>query len=180
MPFRKEFEEAINLVAHAATEATKKGASRPVLVGGAAVELYTGGAITSGDFDLVTSDDEKLMAELEAVGFVRVKGTERQLTHPSLHMAVEFVSGPLMDGKADLGHIKVFRFGNDQLAVIPIEDLIADRLGQAYSSEPPHKDLIDQARKLYRLVPNVDRNYLIKRIADESGDAAGIELLERP
>jgi hypothetical protein len=180
MPFRKEFEEAIGLVAHAATIAAKQGASRPVLVGGAAVELYTGGAVTSGDFDLVTSDDEKLLSALEAVGFKRLNNIDYQLTHPVLGMAVEFVRGPLMDGKADVRRIKVFKFGDNQLAVIPIEDLIADRLGQAFSSRPPRKDLIDQARTLFRVASNPDSNYLDRRIVEETAGEASIKFLERP
>ncbi|MBM3538493.1 MAG: hypothetical protein FJX55_11735, partial [Alphaproteobacteria bacterium] len=94
------------------TLATKNGATRPILVGGAAVELYTSGAVTSGDFDLVTADDEKLASALEAAGFQRHAGDPRQLAHPELQMAVEFVSGPLMDGRADLTRLYVFQVGD--------------------------------------------------------------------
>lgn len=180
MPFRKEFEEAIGLVAHAATIAAEHGASRPVLVGGAAVELYTGGTIISGDFDLITTDDDKLLSALEAVGFKRLNDIDYQFKHPTLGMAVELVRGPLMDGKTDVRRVKLFKFGEDRLAVIPPEDLIADRLGQAVGVTPPRKDLIDQARMLYQVASNLDRNYLNTRIAEETAGEIDIKFLEQP
>jgi hypothetical protein len=179
MSFRREFREAIALLARAVTLAAERGAGRPILVGGAAVELYTSGAITSGDFDLVTPDDEKLAAALEQVGFQRRPSALNQLVHPELQMAVEFVSGPLMDGKADLARLYVFQVGNDRLNVVPVEDLIADRLGQAFSDPTPRKDMLDQARKLFQLAESIDRDYLKKRIAEETANAADLEILDQ-
>lgn len=49
MPLRPEFLEALTLFAEAVERMASKDVSGPILVGGAAVELYTGGFIVSGD-----------------------------------------------------------------------------------------------------------------------------------
>jgi hypothetical protein len=69
--YRTEFSEALTLLAVAADRLVRRGHSARVLVGGAAVELYTGGRITSGDFDFVSQWQSEFFAELEAVGFER-------------------------------------------------------------------------------------------------------------
>jgi hypothetical protein len=53
--YRPEFVAALALLAEAFEEVVVAGFERPVLVGGAAVEFYTGGAVASGDFDVVTA-----------------------------------------------------------------------------------------------------------------------------
>jgi hypothetical protein len=53
--YRPEIVEALNLLAAAFNDVVAAGYARPVLVGGAAVEFYTGGAVVSGDFDVVTA-----------------------------------------------------------------------------------------------------------------------------
>jgi hypothetical protein len=50
----------------------------PILVGGGAVELYTGGAYQTGDLDFVGSVPAKVAAELEEAGF-------RKQAHHWLH-----------------------------------------------------------------------------------------------
>jgi hypothetical protein len=80
MGFRPEFVDALSLIADAIEELLRHGHKPPVLVGGAAVELFTTGEITS----------------------------------------------------------------------------------------PPRGDMIDQAVKLYRLATGIDRDYLSKRIAEET------------
>lgn len=47
------------------------GAEVPILVGGAAVEIYSGGAYTSGDLDFVGAVSAKVAKRLEGVGFQR-------------------------------------------------------------------------------------------------------------
>jgi len=84
-----------------------------------------------------------------------------------------------MGGKTDRSRIAVFKIGTDQVDVIPIEDLIADRLGQALSGTVPRKDLIDQARKLFELGESIDRDYLNRRIVEETVNQADIGFLKR-
>ena len=52
--WRPEFEAALELFASVSAAVVRRGFAAPVLVGGAAVELYSGSAIATGDFDLVT------------------------------------------------------------------------------------------------------------------------------
>jgi len=102
--YRPEFEKGLGLLARAFDAVCEKGHSRPVLVGGAVVEYYTGGLIHSGDFDISTISQDVLERELEKLGFVReVNGSRlaRGLFHPHLDMSVEVVSKPLFDGKSD-------------------------------------------------------------------------------
>lgn len=49
--FRPEFREALGLLGKAVENMRRRGLTSPILVGGAAVEFYTGGAVTTGDFD---------------------------------------------------------------------------------------------------------------------------------
>ena len=54
MAHRPEFLEGLNLIVAAVEKMAGRGRPRPVLVEGAAVELWTGSAVMSGDFDLIT------------------------------------------------------------------------------------------------------------------------------
>jgi len=66
--FRPEFVTALEILGRAFELVVAGGHPRPVLVGGAAVEFYTGGAITSGDFDVVTAADLALEKALVVQG----------------------------------------------------------------------------------------------------------------
>lgn len=74
MAYRPEFIEAFLLIADAVEEMFAKGLSRPVLVGGAAVELWTGSALVSGDFDFVTEHRVEFEEALLRRGFERPHG----------------------------------------------------------------------------------------------------------
>lgn len=52
----------------------RQGFEPPVLVGGAAVELYSGSAITTGDFDVVTGRQDAFEAALREDGFTKPGG----------------------------------------------------------------------------------------------------------
>jgi hypothetical protein len=180
MTFRPEFREALALVATAVERLTAKGHAPPVLVGGGAVELYTGGQITSGDFDFVSGQQMPFFEELEALGFMRpstVGWLNRSLWHPELLVAVQVVSQPLMDGRADRGRIRVIEIDGAKLSVIPIEDLIADRMAQALASGPIRKDMQNQAVRLYQFAEGLDTPYLDRRIRTETGNEASLETL---
>jgi hypothetical protein len=183
MPYRPEFRSALDLLAQAMAELSSKGIALPVLVGGAAVELYTGGAVASGDFDFVSPHQDACEKAFEGVGFRRILEPgflTRSLIHRELGFGVQIVSGLLMDGRADPGKIVTFEVeGIGKIRAIPAEDLIADRMGQAYSSAPPRKDMLDQAFKLLELVSELDRDYLGKRIREETDGSASLSTLER-
>ena len=134
MAFRPEFKEALGLLAKAAEVLVDQGLERPILVGGAAVEFYTASAVTSGDFDLVTPSQSAFENALESFGFVRIREPGMRiggLIHPRLGLAVQVVSGQLMDGRTNKQKLLVVDMDGAALTIIPIEDLIADRVAQA-------------------------------------------------
>lgn len=94
----------------------------PILVGGAAVELYTLGAYTTGDLDFVGSITPSVACALESAGFER---HGRHWIHEAAQVFIEFpgeILGPNEEAIwRDLqGHI---------LRIISLEDLLVDRLG---------------------------------------------------
>lgn len=63
------------------------GYAAPVLVGGGAVEIYTAGAVATGDLDIVTPRQEEFEACLRELGFTKPVGighTPLGWVHPDL------------------------------------------------------------------------------------------------
>jgi hypothetical protein len=181
--FREEYLEALRLLSRAFDIAQKRGAPPPVIVGGSAIEFYTAGEITSGDFDLVAVREDIIGEALLEVGFrcedrrgVRLAG----FYHPELLIGVEFVSGPLFEGRTDqkrLQLVEVEDGGDARVIFPPPEDLIADRLGQ-YASDPTcREDMWEQARLLALLAENLDLAYLRRRAVEEGADPDIVERL---
>ena len=93
----------------------------PVLVGGAAVELYTGGAFTTGDLDLVgtvTADAAKALSE---AGF-RKHG--RHWIYEDGQVFLEFPSSRLHEGERSIRQV----VESYEVLMLAPEDLIAERL----------------------------------------------------
>ena len=125
--------EALQRLALALADYYARTGDDAVLVGGAAVTLYTAGWFPSGDFDVVAASTAVFAAVMAGQGF-RSEDRPSRLRigyyHPD-HPGFGFqqVSGPLFDGRADPQRLI-------RMAVIPpgrvtlpaIEDLIADRL----------------------------------------------------
>lgn len=100
--------------------------------------------------------------------------------HPELLIGVEFVTGPLFDGRTDQGRLRLAVIDEESDARVifpPPEDIIADRLAQ-YASDPQGRDdMLEQARLLSSLVENQDMAYLRKRVAEEGADLGMVEHL---
>jgi hypothetical protein len=94
----------------------------PVLVGGAAVELYTLGAYTTGDLDLVGEVTPGLAGALKAAGFER-RG--RHWIHEPAQIFIEF-PGESLDADEEALWMD---FVGQRIRIISIEDLLVDRLG---------------------------------------------------
>jgi hypothetical protein len=94
----------------------------PVLVGGAAVEILTGGAYTTGDFDFVGHVPASVRRTLETSGFKR---SGRHWIHDEAQIFLEFPGEAL--GPTEKS-IRYGAFGYDVL-LVSIEDLLVDRLG---------------------------------------------------
>lgn len=94
----------------------------PVVVGGAAVELYTGGAYTTGDIDLVGSVSARAAQKLKEAGFER---HGRHWIQESAQIFVEF-PGEALDPAEEDTWIEV---EGHRIRAISLEDLLVDRLG---------------------------------------------------
>jgi hypothetical protein len=177
---RPEFEEALRLFGRASEAMKTRGFLAPVLVGGAAVEIYSNSAISTGDFDIVTGRQQEFEEELRRLGFVRPSGpgiATRGWVHPDLRLGFEVVSNTLLDGMAERERVRLIDLGEDgEAAVISVEDMIADRMGQYASGAAP--DMLDQARRLFILHADADLAYMEKRIRHESVGAYGIADLQ--
>jgi hypothetical protein len=178
--YRPEFEAALRLFARVSGAMKARGFSAPVLVGGGAVELYSLSAITTGDFDIVTARQAELERELLRLGFTKPVGlghTPLGWVHPDLRLGFEIVSATLLDGMADRDRIVLIDLGKDgEAAIISVEDMIADRMGQYASGAAP--EMLEQARRLFALHADVDRDYMERRIRHESAGDYGIADLE--
>ncbi len=179
--WRPEFVAAMQLFATISTAMRRRGFTPPVLVGGAAVEIYSAGAVATGDFDLVSGRQDILEAILVEHGFERPSGpgvATRGWVHPALGLGFEIVGSTLLDGLAEQGRVRLFEARPDQhLSVIAVEDLIADRMGQYASGTA--RDMLEQARILFDLYPDADMAYLERRIRQETLDEYGIADLQR-
>jgi hypothetical protein len=94
----------------------------PILVGGAAVELYTGGAYVTGDLDFVGRVSAFVARALAAAGFAR-RG--RHWLHETGQVFVEFPGDALDEGEEAVR----LRVGDFEVLTICPEDALADRLG---------------------------------------------------
>lgn len=187
MPLRPEFREALSLLVEAFARLEKRGIAAPVPVGGAAVELYTGGAVATGDFDFVTPARDEFFEELIGLGFERpgfdhargVSFLANSLLLRNAGMGLQVVSGLLMDGRAERARIVFVQLDAGRIPVIPVEDLIADRMAQALVSRgDPEKDMQDQCVTLSLLAERLDLTYLDRRIREESADDASLATLK--
>ena len=156
------------------------GHERPTLVGGAAVELYSSSAINTGDFDIVTGVQDIFGGILVEQGFVRPSGlgmAMRGWIHPDFKLGFEVVSSTLLDGMAERDRVRQFSLDADGIvAVLSLEDMIADRVGQFASGAAP--EMLGQARALFHLFSDVDLEYLERRVRYESGGDYGLEVLK--
>lgn len=176
--YRPEFEAALRLFARVSEGMKARGLQRPILVGGAAAEFYSTSALTTGDFDICSISQSELEEEMQRVGFVRPAGKLALLkgwVHPDLALGFEVVADVPMDGTVDSARIRLVQPVGDTalFRIIPVEDLIADRMGQYASGTA--RDRIEQARMLLLLHPDADMAYLDRRIREESMGDYGVE-----
>jgi len=179
-PYRPEFEAGLAALARVAERMKAQGCLPPVLVGGGAVEIYSNSAIITGDFDISTARQDVFEQALREEGFVRPSGAgkaTRGWIHPELKLGFEVVSDRLLDGNAERDRVRRISIGDEgEIAVISVEDMIADRMGQYASGTA--RDRLDQARLLLRLNPDVDKVYLDRRIREESSGDYGVSDIE--
>jgi hypothetical protein len=96
-------------------------ANAPVLVGGAAVEILSGGAYTTGDLDFVGEVPSEVVRRLEAEGFSR---QGRHWVHEAGQVFVEIPGSHL---EPDERAVSV-QVGNWTVLILSPEDVLVDRL----------------------------------------------------
>lgn len=179
-PYRPEFLDGLRLLARISRAMDEAGYRPPILVGGAAVEIYTRGAVATGDFDLSCARQDILEAVMQEHGFVRPTGAgvaTRGWIHPELKLGFECVADTLLDGMADRDMVQIVGLGDDgKVAVIAPEDMIADRMGQYASGAAP--EMLGQARALFALCERLDMHYMERRISEETAGDYGLQDLQ--
>lgn len=156
-----------------------QGSQAPILVGGAAVELYSLSAISTGDFDIVSSREDILEQCFVKYGFHRPSGagiSTRGWIHNDLQLGFEVVGHTLLDGNAEVERLKLIEMQEGNISIISIEDLIADRMGQ-YASGTAH-EFLEQAKILFTLYKDIDLYYRENRIRQETDGIYGVEALQ--
>lgn len=130
----------------------------PVLVGGSAVQLYTGGNYMSIDMDIYLDDISPAVKLLEEQGFVRA---ERHYFSAEYDLLAEFVGGDMPE------KISEIEYGEDVILVSSLEEVIIDRLNAAKWRNIP-KDL-EWARVMISTgdETGLDMDYLRRRAAEE-------------
>lgn len=180
-PWRPEFLDALRMLARLCDAMDGRGLPRPVLVGGGAVEFYSGSALMTGDIDVTSPVQPELEEELQRLGFIRPSGRGQSLRgwiHPDLGFGFEVVGSSPLGGGIDPARLRlVAPIGETALfRIISVEDLIADRIGQYASGSAP--EMLGQAKVLQSLYPDLDPAYLDRRIRQETLGDYGAEVLE--
>jgi len=93
----------------------------PILVGGGAVEFYTGGAYSTGDIDLVAPEGKDTAVIMVALGFDK-RG--KNWVNEELKMFVEFPNRVLRSGESFL----LVDVDGVMVRVVTPEDLVIERL----------------------------------------------------
>lgn len=144
-------------------ELSKRGVD-VCLVGGEAVELYTGGQFSTGDIDITVSDRSLAEKILKNLGFQR----EGMIwLNKRLKVAFQIVASyPSHREK-----VRVVKAQGLSIKVVGVEDLIVDRLVAAkYWRSNPKLDT-EQALVLFRNFKNsLDLSYLKQRTEEEKVD----------
>lgn len=130
------------------------------VVGGAAVQYYTGAEYVTKDIDAILSGDTKEVVDrvMTAAGFKRAT-TYRHFEHPLFPFVVEFPPAPVEVAGRYISDFNILKMGDRSVRVIRVEDIIIDRLtgGIEWKSEKS----MNQARLLWiKNKKYIDQKYL--------------------
>ena len=134
------------------------------LVGGQAVEIYTGGQFSTGDVDITTGDSEETAKLLLRLGFAKVGMIWLQ---EDLGIAVQIVgSYPSRTEK-----VRTLNIDGNEVKVVGVEDLIIDRLvASKYWRSNPKLDLEQATVLMDEFSDSLDLKYLQIRAVEEKVD----------
>ena len=190
MDWRTRFLGALQLFAQAGAR-LPLGVPDPVLGGGSALELYTGGLWAASDLEVIAADVRRLTAELFAVGFRwsdRPGHAARGLWHPELQIGINIVEGYAAPSAAEQSNRLVVTLGREpprltevvSLTVIGIEDLIAQQVGCWLRDGAPAGDFATRVQALVGLGRegvggSFRAGYLQRRLARETNGEVVLE-----
>jgi hypothetical protein len=149
------------------------GPVRPIVVGGLAVEFYTGGAYMTGDIDLLYPHRKALGELLESWGFAR---QGRLWSLPEAGLWVE-VPGEALGPDEDPSRVIRVRSRGLTAEMIGLEDLIVDRLN-AYVHWKSDADGLWAESMMAENADVIDWAYLRRR-ARKEGTAEALARLRR-
>jgi hypothetical protein len=132
-----------------------------IIVGGEAVEVYTGGQFTTGDIAIVVSNREKTEQLLAKAGF---KERGRIWVSPEYGIAVDIVSS-IVAGKTE--RTRTIEVSDVTVRLEAIEDLIVGRLVSAKYWKGTYQLDLEQAAVLLANFPDLDKEYLKQRIKEQ-------------
>lgn len=146
------------------SELDKRFKTRTILVGGSAVELYSGGHFQSADIDVIYARNADLDVVLSGNGF---KKDGRYWVNDEIDIQIEAPSDRL---EGDMGHVACVTYGNaGEVYVIGLEDLVLDRLRAAKY----WKDSVSLEQASFLLAVSetdgIDAGYLLGKIESEKG-----------
>lgn len=137
---------------------TLLGGERPILVGGGAVEFYTGIRFATGDLDIVAPDVDLTEEVLDTFGYERPSGS-RHFVNRSISSLVEIHSDRLRKNEeiVELVYRKV------PLNLVSPEDCIIQRL-ESYRRHGSTLDLLNAFLMSYHQHERIDMDRLTKRL----------------
>ncbi|MDF1525032.1 MAG: hypothetical protein RRA15_01435 [bacterium] len=139
-------------------------AVRPILVGGAAMELYSEGAFITAELDFVGIVPPPVASDLKKAAFGRLG---RQWLHDKESVSIVFHNDTLRKGERAVDQ----SFGDYPVLMVSPEDLLVDRLASWRHRESPTHGV--QAYLLYYLKHGpMDLEHLRQRAAQEDVEPA--------
>jgi hypothetical protein len=151
-------ERHIFLLSLITSATTLMGGERPILVGGGAIEFYTGIRFATGDLDLVAPDMNITLDALEKIGFNRPTGAKHFINR-SIAALVEVHSTHLYPGEEAIELI----YGKIPLLLISPEDCLAQRL-MNYKKHKSTLDLLNAFLISYHQRDRIDETRVAERI----------------
>ncbi len=144
---------------------------RPVLVGGAAVELYTVGGYATSDLDVIVNSSTAMAEAMRDLGFDK---SGRFWVRDDIEIVLETPTGPLA---GDPNRVVEIDVGGMVVYVIGVEDLVIDRLN-AFVHWGSSEDGRWAARLLSAQDADLDWDYLRRRAHEEKVDQALADIRE--
>ena len=154
-----ELKKKLLLLGYISAFMAQRGAS-VILVGGQAVETYTGGVFTTGDIDITTTDAGGTEELLSKLGFAK---EGMVWVSPRLGLAIHLVASYPSRGL----RVRTIEVDGYSVKVVGVEDLIVDRLAAAKLWKSDRD--AEQAKALLNVFrESLDNAYLDELAKEES------------